>query len=86
MACRRRSGKKKGSNNRKSVKCLARLQEKITNQLADQIHKITHELTHDSQVNSIVVEDLHVAGMFKNRKLSQAISDVGFAEFVRQLK
>ncbi|HLX90123.1 MAG TPA: RNA-guided endonuclease TnpB family protein, partial [Puia sp.] len=51
-----------------------------------QIHKITHGLTHDSQVNSIVVEDLHVAGMLKNRKLSQAISDVGFGEFVRQLK
>lgn len=84
---RRVSKKKKGGNNRKkAVKCLAILHEKITNQRTDYIHKITHALTHDNQVDSIVVENLNVAGMLKNRKLSQAISDVGFGEFVRQLK
>ncbi|SNQ50562.1 transposase (fragment) [Frankia canadensis] len=33
----------------------------------------------------IVVEDLHVAGMVRNRRLARAISDVGMAEIRRQL-
>jgi IS605 OrfB family transposase len=33
----------------------------------------------------LVIEDLHVAGMLKNHHLAQAIGDVGFAEFKRQL-
>lgn len=33
----------------------------------------------------IVLEDLNVAGMVKNHCLAQAISDVGFAEFRRQM-
>jgi putative transposase len=83
---RRASRKKKGSNNRKKAnKCVAILHEKITNQRADYINKVTYELTHDSQVGSIVIEDLNVAGMLKNRNLSKAILDVSFGEFYRQL-
>ena len=33
----------------------------------------------------VVIEDLNVAGMLKNHHLAQAIGDVGFAEFRRQL-
>jgi putative transposase len=33
----------------------------------------------------LVIEDLHVAGMLKNHHLAQAIGDVGFFEFKRQL-
>ena len=33
-----------------------------------------------------MIEDLNVAGMLKNRKLSQAISDVSFGEFSRQMQ
>ena len=33
----------------------------------------------------IVVEDLHVAGMVRNRQLARAIADQGWAEFHRQL-
>jgi putative transposase len=33
----------------------------------------------------LVIEDLSVGGMLKNHRLAQAISDVGFAEFKRQL-
>ncbi len=34
----------------------------------------------------IVLEDLHIAGMLKNRRLSRAIADVGLYEFRRQLE
>jgi putative transposase len=83
---RRASRKKKGSKNRKKAnKCLAILHEKITNQRTDYIHKITTGLIRDNQTETIVIEDLNVVGMLKNRNLSQAISDVSFGEFVRQL-
>jgi len=38
-----------------------------------------------SRPSVIVLEDLNVSGMLANRKLSRAISDVGFYEFRRQL-
>lgn len=84
---RRASRKKKGSNNRKKAnKCVAILHEKITNRRTDYIHKVTHALTHDNQVGSIVIEDLNLAGMLKNRKLSQAMQDVSLGEFYLQLE
>jgi putative transposase len=83
---RRASRKKKGSNNRKKANlCVAKLHEKITNQRADYIHKITTSLVCDSQAETFVIEDLAVVNMLKNRKLSQAIQDVSFGEFFRQL-
>lgn len=84
---RRVSRKKKGSNNRKkAVRCLSTLHERIANQRTDYIHKITTGLIHDNQAETFVIENLNVAGMLKNRKLSQAISDVSFGEFFRQMK
>jgi len=84
---RRASRKKKGSNNRKKANlCVAILHEKITNQRADYIHKITTALCRDNQADTFVIETLNVVGMLKNRKLSQAISDVSFGEFVRQMR
>lgn len=84
---RRASRKKKGSNNRnKANKCVAILHERIANQRSNYIHKITSELMRDNQASAFVIEDLNVAGMKKNRKLSQAIFDVSFSEFRRQMQ
>jgi len=84
---RRASRKKKGSKNRKRAnKKVALLHEKITNQRTDYIHKITTGLIRDNQAETFVIEDLNVAGMLKNHNLAQAISDVSFGEFFRQLK
>jgi putative transposase len=78
------SRKKKGSKNRyKAKKKLSKLHYKISNTRKDFLHKLTTKLNRENQ--TIVIEDLNVSGMVKNRKLSRAISDIGFFEFRRQL-
>jgi putative transposase len=84
---RRASKKKKGSSNRKkAVLKVAKLHEKISNRRNDFLHKLTHRLTSENQIGSIAVEDLNIAGMMKNHCLAQAISDVSWSEFNRQLE
>jgi putative transposase len=78
------SRKVKGSKNRrKAARRLARLHRKIANQRANTLHQVTTRLAKTKSV--IVIEDLNVAGMLKNYHLAQAIADVGFGEFRRQL-
>jgi putative transposase len=86
LQCRARavSRKQPGSRNRaKAVLSLARAHRRIRNQRLDGLHKATTRLARAKSV--IVVEDLHVAGMMRNRHLSRAIADQGWGEFHRQL-
>ena len=83
-----RSGRKpcatKDSNRRKKRKLrLAKLHAKVKQQRTDFLHKLTTRLVAENQ--SLAIEDLNVAGMVKNRKLSRAISDVGWAKFKTML-
>jgi putative transposase len=79
------SRKKSGSKNRERAKLeLARLHLRVFNIRQDTLHKITTHLAKNH--SQIVIEDLCVAGMLKNRKLSRVIADVGFYEFRRQLE
>jgi putative transposase len=78
------SRKQKGSNNRHKAKLkLSRLHSRIANKRRDAIHQITSRLVEENDV--IAIEDLHVKGMMKNRRLSRSLADMGFAEFRRQL-
>jgi putative transposase len=89
---RRHSRKKKGGKNReKARRKLARQHAKIANLRRDTLHKATAKLVAktklpEEQPGVIVIEDLNIQGMLKNRKLSRAISDVGMYEFKRQLR
>ena len=71
------------ANRRKAALALARHHRRIRNQRVDALHKATTALARAKSV--IVVEDLHVAGMVRNRQLARAITDQGWAEFGRQL-
>src|SRR3990167_2968399 len=68
------------------IKKFALMHEKISNQRSDFLDKFSYQITHEKQVNTIAIEDLNVKGMVKNHCLAQAISDVSWGEFRRQLE
>ncbi|MEH2001603.1 MAG: transposase [Nostoc sp.] len=61
---------------------IAKLHNQISDTRKDFLHKLSTKVVRENQ--SIVLEDLNVSGMVKNRKLSRAISLQGWREF-RQL-
>jgi putative transposase len=78
------SRRQKGSKNRKkAVHKLAKLHRQIKHQRSTTLHQVTTRLAKTKSV--LVIEDLNVSGMLKNHRLAQAIGDVGFYEFKRQL-
>lgn len=84
---KRLSRRQKGSSNRNKARIkVARLQERISNQRKDTLHKITYTLTHDSQVRIICMEDLNVKGMIRNHHLAQSVADASFGMFLTMLE
>jgi len=74
------SRKQKGSNRYERARVRkAKLYARMKDTRKDFLHKLSTRIIHENQV--IVLEDLNVAGMVKNRKLSKAISDLGWRQF-----
>ena len=74
-----------GSANRAKAKAkVARAHRKVRNVRQDFLHRASTRLVRENDI--IVIEDLHVAGMVRNRRLARAISDCGWGEFRRQLE
>ncbi|MBC8462127.1 MAG: IS200/IS605 family element transposase accessory protein TnpB [Deltaproteobacteria bacterium] len=88
---RKLSRQKKESKRREKTRLqIAKLHYRISNIRKDAIHKATSQMVAKNKPptlrpSAIVVEDLNVAGMLSNRKLSRAIADVSFSELRRQL-
>ena len=77
-------GAKNQSNNyKKSVFKLSKTHTQVANFRKDTLHKITTYLAKNFE--TVVIEDLKVSNMVKNRNLASAILDGGFFEFKRQL-
>ena len=74
-----------GSANRaRAAAKVARAHRKVRNAREDFLHRASTRLVRSA--DTIVIEDLNVAGMIRNRRLAKAISDCGWGEFRRQLE
>jgi putative transposase len=76
--------RKPGSRRRThSGRRLARTHARVAHVRHDALHKLTTSLATDFGV--VVVEQLHVAGLLRNRRLARAIIDSGMTKLRRQL-
>ena len=77
---RRLSKRKFGSKNYHGLSHrILKLHAKIANARKDFLHKLSHALTANYQL--IILEDLNVKGMIKNRKLARRIQDASWGMF-----
>ncbi|TVZ05162.1 transposase [Trebonia kvetii] len=74
-----------GSANRAKARAkVARAHRKVRASRADFLHRTSARLVRDHDV--LVIEDLNVSGMLRNRTLAKAISDCGWGTFRRMLE
>jgi len=76
---------RKGSVNRaRAAAKVARAHRKVRNARRDFLHRTSTRLVRSA--DTIVIEDLNVSGLVRNRRLARAIADCGWGEFRRQLE
>ncbi|HWE89856.1 MAG TPA: IS607 family element RNA-guided endonuclease TnpB [Pseudonocardiaceae bacterium] len=68
---------------RKTHARISKLHAKVANARRDGLHKLTTRLTRT--FGTIVIEDLNVAGMLRNRRLARHIAGTGWGELRRQV-
>ena len=72
-------------NLQKQAKKMRGLHRKLANIRNNYSHQITNQIV-KTKPSRIVMEDLNVKGMMKNRHLSKAVSEQRFYEFIRQMR
>jgi putative transposase len=77
---RKLARQQKGSNRRNKTRLsIAKLHNRIADTRRDFLHKLSTKVVSENQ--TIVLEDLNVSGMVKNRRLARVISLQGWREF-----
>ncbi|MFG3690656.1 IS607 family element RNA-guided endonuclease TnpB [Micromonospora sp. NPDC047740] len=79
----RRTGLRPSNRWERARQQVARAHARVANLRRDGLHKLTTRLA--SKYGTIVVEDLNVAGMLRNRRLARQVADAGFGEIRRQV-
>jgi putative transposase len=89
VVSRRQSG---SANREKAIRQLAKAYLRVANVRKNALHQVTSLLatlapaaSAGETKSAVVLENLNVSGMVKNHHLAQAILDVGFSEFRRQM-
>jgi putative transposase len=77
---RKLARQQKGSNRRNKTRLsIAKLHNRIADTRKDFLHKLSTKVVSENQ--TIILEDLNVSGMVKNRRLARVISLQGWREF-----
>lgn len=79
----RRTGQRASRRWEKANRARNKVHHRVANLREDSLHKLTTRLTRE--YGALVIEDLNVAGMGRNRRLSRRVADAAFGEFRRQL-
>lgn len=77
---RKLARQQKGSNRRNKTRLsIAKLHNRVADTRKDFLHKLSTKVVSENQ--TIILEDLNVSGMIKNRRLARVISLQGWREF-----
>ncbi len=75
----------KTSNIIKIEKQIQRLHRRLTNIRTNHLHQVTTKVV-KTKPCKVVMEDLNISGMMKNRHLAKAVANQKLYEFIRQIK